>query len=76
MFDEMNARGKIDMQLYNDASSFASLNQIKLFILINIFILLDTNNHARMERTRHGFDRETWTRIEAPSRKRPMRVLP
>ena len=59
---EMNARGKVGMQIYNDASLFACLTLIKLFILINIFILLDTNNQSRIERTLRCFDREAWTR--------------
>lgn len=64
------------MQIHNDASLFACLTLIKLFILINTFNLMNENNQARTERTRHGFDGETWTRIEVYFRKHPMRVPP
>ena len=56
MLDEMDARDKVDMQIHNDASLLECLTTIKLFILINSFIVFERNNQACMERTRRGID--------------------
>ena len=72
----MNARSRVDMQIYNDVSLFACQNQMKPFILINSLIVSNRNSQAFMKRTWHSFDAETWTRIESSSLKHPVRVPP